>query len=446
MALLSLYPREHGATHATLALVEVLDGTPAPTLADDSGAAIPVNWQADLSTGATRVRIGIAAATNLAPDREHTFTARARGRSLSRAVVRTLPAALGGTESPLRIVLASCYSRLRPESRRARDAFADLRRAHGIPHLKIWCGDQVYLDSPWHEYTLRWPHRREDIAERHLQHYLNTWSGEHLGNPLACGANYFVPDDHEYWNNAPFPNALVPELFDGGRRDHWWVRARELLDAFQPVQATPLSIPPVSILLLDTRSNRSHDRERLLTAQDLQRLRDWVQSLTGPGLLVLGQPLFDGSGRKWWLPGALEDYGYADFWQYGRVLDALALTRHDLAILTGDVHFSRVSWLTLPSERRIAEIVCSPLALVVGLNAAKWQEAPSRLAVGSSGPWAVARPYTIPGFRSNENSAMAISISRHGFGARIRVELWETSRSPGAAGPPAALTHELLLN
>jgi hypothetical protein len=320
-----------------------------------------------------------------------------------------------------------------------------MRQTHGLPHLKVWSGDQVYLDSPWNKFMVGGPHSAHEIDASHVSHYLETWSHKHLGEALAMGANYFVPDDHEYWNNSPYWNAVVPELSSDKRRKHWIHRAQQLLSAFQPVVDQPVSVPPVSLLCLDTRSNRSPaDRSRFMSASDLSKLQSWIAGLSGPGLLVLGQPVFHGKGASWWKPGVAEDYSYADFGQYTSMMSALASTRHDIAILTGDVHFSRVSRLTLPSQHSIYEIVCSPLARVLGLGKSEWTPAIAPPVVPGSNAGLSVKPFTFPGIRLNEEGAMALSISRYGVGVRIAIEFWPLSSS-SMTSQPIRLTPDLEL-
>ena len=74
------------------------------------------------------------------------------------------------------------------------------------PDFKILCGDQVYLDSPWKHYLWH-THGEADLERRFFDIYWRTWAGDRrkrgLRSLLADGANYYSPDDHELWNNAP---------------------------------------------------------------------------------------------------------------------------------------------------------------------------------------------------------------------------------------------------
>lgn len=451
MSLHCVYPRDSSASSATVTLVAQVDGAPDPVVDCSEVGPLQVEWSPALAMGGVELKFGRAVANGLEPDREYSFQAGIGAAGLRNvAQVRTLPTSVSSGTAPLRLWLASCYCRLRHESVLASALFRRMRQAHGLPHLKVWSGDQVYLDSPWDEFMLRGPHSTDYIDESHVSHYLETWSSRHLGEALAMGANYFAPDDHEYWNNSPYWNAVVPELSSAKRRNHWIHRAQQLLSAFQPVVNQPVNVPPVSLLCLDTRSNRSPaDRSRFMSAADLSKLQSWIAGLSGPGLLVLGQPVFYGKGASWWKPGVAEDYSYADFGQYTSMMNALASTHHDIAILTGDVHFSRVSRLTLPSQNSISqnsiyEIVCSPLTRVVGLGKSEWKPAIAPPVVPGSNAALGVTPVTFPGIQLNEEGAMALSISRYGVGVKIAIEFWPLSSS-SMTSQPIRLTPDLEL-
>ena len=81
------------------------------------------------------------------------------------------------------------------------------------PHIKFLCGDQVYLDDPWHDFLN--PFRsRNWLEHRSFKIYLDNWSQQTaeggFGQLLKNGANFFSSDDHEFWNNAPDIGLTVP--------------------------------------------------------------------------------------------------------------------------------------------------------------------------------------------------------------------------------------------
>jgi hypothetical protein len=316
----------------------------------------------------------------------------------------------------------------------------------------------VYLDSPATHFIFNWTDTNEELASRHLEQYTRTWSTEHLGEPLARGSNVFTPDDHEYWNNAPDPNVTVPGLFDKGRRAAWMKSATTLLGAFQGVPddlggtMQPIVIPPLSIMVLDTRSNRSTAKKpvQFMTEEDLGRLEQWVASLAdiGPGLLVIGQPLFLKPGDKFLKPKVLEDYSLADYDQFAKLLRILAAAPRDIAILSGDVHFTRIAEMTLlhtqANPRRIVEVINSPLALVVGLKNGQMKPAPALLKAPGAPPEITgARVDTVQTFQSGDDSAVVLSIARFGLGVRVTTDLWLNRAAGGATRPFSTYQFEL---
>jgi hypothetical protein len=325
MSFVALYPMINAAGAARIRMM-ALDDRSSLSLKTLGGQGIPLDWSSTKLDNGAVVLSGTAALPDLPPDTEVTVMAMDGGTEVQRATVRTLPNDLSNPDSELRLVLASCYCRLRKSSTNASALYSDLFGAHGTPHLKIWCGDQVYLDSPATHFLVHWTQTPAEIARSHLEHYVRTWSKDHLAEPLARGANIFAPDDHEYWNNAPYPNVVVPGLYDRDRRKAWTHTATALLSAFQGVPeylsapAAPIVVPPISILVVDTRSARTAEGKRVqfMTPESLTRLREWVASLAniGPGLLVIGQPIFQSAGDKKLIPRVFEDYSLADYEQF----------------------------------------------------------------------------------------------------------------------------------
>jgi hypothetical protein len=106
-------------------------------------------------------------------------------------------------------------------------AYAQLP-AGARPEVKILCGDQVYLDDPWVHYLWH-PHEITALEAEFVRNYRDTWTQEPgFRQLLAEGANYFAPDDHEYWNNAPQAATVIRDTWAStGRRD-WFNTAGQL--------------------------------------------------------------------------------------------------------------------------------------------------------------------------------------------------------------------------
>jgi hypothetical protein len=345
--------------------------------------------------------------------------------------LRTLPADLGGRGNPFRVLLASCFSRLADNARGAAPLLDYLASKSATrPHLKIWCGDQVYLDSPWKHY-LGHTHTRKGLEERHLEHYLASWfAKDGLGASMQEGVNLFCSDDHELWNNAPFATPIARDTWLKSGRDDWLAAARGLYTAFQSRSPNPItfSVGPLSFCLADTRIDRDDQRKNLMTDTSLKKLQGWISGLRGPGALVLGQPLF--TKPAGWLKGKVGDYALQNYAQFEEIAAALNAARHSVVILTGDVHYSRVAKTSLPSGATLAEAISSPLALVGGA-AGKWEKAPDKLKL-ESGATLGNTISTDPGIETAGESVALVEFFTAGSRIVMGYNVWPTRVAGGA--------------
>jgi hypothetical protein len=190
----------------------------------------------------------------------------------------------------------------------------------------------------------------------------------------------FLADDHEFWNNYPYPSLLSslsrddPELYRRG--------AQALFSLFQSVAlgATPPTFqqfsvgdpPQISFATLDARYHRTRDRS--FAPGDLKAVDRWLRGLTCPGVLVLSQPLFDYSTRPWSCTGDAYPANYKD---YGELVAAIVRPGipHDLVILSGDNHGGRIA-RTRVGGRAVWEIISSPLALCY--PRLRWHDEPAQ--------------------------------------------------------------------
>jgi hypothetical protein len=340
----------------------------------------------------TNVFAGFFEFEGLAPDSEHEITMKANGEAIVRRV-RTLP-----DEVPIRpqdrlnILLVSCFHRLEDKTGTAGKVLSQLKVR---PHLTLFAGDQVYLDLPT---QVNFPDDRQWLADKFQNDYLDNWFGHRTpgadpgmiaaGFPqvLALAPCGFLPDDHEYWNNYPAWTTPVENSWTKAGRDNWKAAAEAVYRGFQQTgaakfgEARTIEIAPLSILLLDTRSQRAPEsRERpndLLGKDGSQALRNWVSALTRSvgtpearfGMLVTGQSFFSPPAGK--LKGAVADYEFADYEaDYRFMLEQIGrLTQAGVPLIlaTGDVHWGRVLAAVdsaVPSAP-VYEIISSPTALV----------------------------------------------------------------------------------
>lgn len=303
---------------------------------------------------------------------------------------RTLPDELPKAESgdTFNILLGSCFYEPKDPAGWVGKTFAALPKDHR-PDVKFLCGDQVYLDNPWHETTFKWylGNRKPGIFRKMLlDKYLANWSqrpGEDAGlhRLLADGANYFCSDDHEFWNNAPgFGGVGFVNTLSAGQRGWWFEEARKLFRVFQSRSSLHgFDVGRLSIKIADTRIDRDTSGIRFMLYENIEEVKDWINSLDGPGVLVLGQPLLTADAPETFKGRIVSrfDKDLADYGQYAELKEAIRACAHSLVVLTGDVHFGRVA-STLPGPDQVTkfvEVISSPMCLVTGGTTSAYEPA-----------------------------------------------------------------------
>src|SRR5262245_32921069 len=301
---------------------------------------------------------------------------------IATAFVETLPDRLypTGTEEfskrPFTILLGSCYYAPDDTSKKVSGAYRRLWDSPGYrPHIKILCGDQVYLDQPAGPISpMRDRMSSEDLRRWIIAKYRHSWTN--LQDMLQRGANYLTSDDHEFWNDYPERpliwawRALYQSL--QYRRD--W--SREAISHFREIQqgsnVTQIDIgTDLSIFIADTRINRQRDRLHFMSADDFNTMTDWIRGLERPGVLVLGQPLLATPiNSKAYLGRILTDRNLPYFVQYDDLINALHWwCKHDLLILAGDVHHGRIARMNVvrtpdPNPVIFHEVVSSGMTVL----------------------------------------------------------------------------------
>jgi len=307
---------------------------------------------------------------NLTQQTSYWLTLRVGGQWKADGSIKTIPWRLPGpADPPFIVMLGSCFfGREDPDGTVGR-TYMNLPAA-ARPDVKFLCGDQVYLDNPWHEFKNPL-HGRNWLEHRSFKTYFDTWAQQTpeggFGQLLKHGANFFSSDDHEFWNNAPDLGLNVPWFtLTQNRRDQWWAIATTLYQIFQTVPGGPVrfNIDPLSFCICETRFNRGHGGgdDNFMAPANLQAIGQWMAGLNGPGILVLGQPFFAESG-------SIKDYGLPDFHrQYEELKGYLRQSQHSIVVLTGDVHFGRIAVTGLRPElgTKLYEVISSPMQLVPG--------------------------------------------------------------------------------
>ncbi len=320
------------------------------------------------------------------------------------------------------LAFGSCFgirsNPLKPESAQDDLAFDEavathLVKAHrrlgdegGGPIYNIWLGDQTYLDDP--------PVGAlgdVNIHDRILSKYDKTWgldgpSG--LGRLLSRSTNWYLPDDHEFWNGFPRANITLlghtgSRLVEQARR---WLRHRgeqthpyhqgswgrvagaafmafqsvndsdlnQFDDTVSPPELQTITTDDVSVVLFDTRWRRtmlrsSHGKRHAGFASE-KALQQLFSKLDDERLVIvcLARPLFGRPPQKFTIPIISETAPEHYREQYRRLLAAVetrAAQGKPTVLLGGDVHHHSAR---LGLDERVLEFVCSPMSLIATLD------------------------------------------------------------------------------
>ncbi len=302
-------------------------------------------------------------------------------------LVRTLPTRIEGDFS---IAAGSCFAFNKGHEDVA-SAFPP--REHALDpaaiRFRFLTGDQIYLDLN----AGGWPHLR---APDPWRIYGRHWHGEGYSRFLAATPSAFLADDHEYWNNYPVRQLHIPWTWTEPQRRRMGAAADEAFELYQaalnpaPGEQGGLSgrpnrsgrsfrfeVAPISFFALDTRTGRTSagDDEPGFVRQEggrvpeLEELERWVDELRGPGVLALAQPLVE-RPAKYRIVGEITDFKLPDYsGQYLRLWRALLRSRHNIVVVSGDIHVNRLSRITphgVPGATGVAiyEVISSALSLI----------------------------------------------------------------------------------
>jgi hypothetical protein len=375
---LRIYPRASAASDrlqvwvgvddviAPPALTWTLDGAPAdPTVVRPLMSARP---PALLSGNPPRTFTGIFEFAAV-PGKTYRVAVQAGGEQ-DAAVMRAVPAEVPGGLAELRIMLVSCYHRANDRARAALQ-IKEIAKAQAVD-LILFLGDQVYLDLPP---IVNFQEDKFWLANHfERQEYAPNWFGAWEGAFRVAPA-VFIPDDHEYWNNFPHAAPHIQNTWTTPGQAHWKDAADAMWLAFQqpgglgPGDAFRRDISPLSILALDTRTDRQKDESRCMTAAAAAALHKWADDVIDNrwlGVLATGQSIFEervpgiGSRIK---DGHLANH--ADYRLLSEALRRITDARLPVLCLTGDVHWGRLLFTKrLDLAPALVEVISSPVSLL----------------------------------------------------------------------------------
>jgi hypothetical protein len=327
---------------------------------------------APVFSGAGRAFTGIFAFPGVAPGSTHDVAV-GTGTELAAARVRALPSEVPADSfQTFNVLLVSCFYRDEDKSGDAGRVVAQLPLPYR-PDLTLLMGDQVYLDLP----TLA-DFKSEDVqwlADKFQVDYVRNWIDPRgYAQILHAAPSAAIPDDHEYWNNAPHPSPVVPDTWHASKRANWQQAAGAMYDGFQLSapgrrQMLTLDVEPLSFFLMDNRTFRRTDRTSTLPPTGVQQFQDWVTDVISRGrygVIVTGQSLFQKATP--WLQGTLADRHLADYDDYPAIMAGilrLARAGRPALCVTGDVHYGQVITATEAGTGAVLhEVISSPASLV----------------------------------------------------------------------------------
>jgi hypothetical protein len=339
-------------------------------------AAIPLRPLTPAHVSGSRTYTGVFELVGpVAPGVSHRIAARAAGIASPELFTRSVPDGIPAGNW-LRILMVSCYHQAEDRGGLAARTCEKIPPTMR-PELTLLMGDQVYLDLP----TLKdFPDDEAKLAVRFETDYRKNWDrGGGLAGILDAAPSVCCPDDHEYWNNFPHSSPIIQNSWKEASRKRWKSAADQTFDAFQvPVPAkrgdcVEIDIAPLSVIVLDQRSMRRDDRSATLTPAGLAQLNAWVDRVISErkfGAVVTGQSLLDKPVGEF--GGKVADWMLSNYNDYALVLRALARLAdagRPVLLLTGDVHWGRITSIKQAGRTRFFEIVCSPASLVSTVGA-----------------------------------------------------------------------------
>lgn len=361
----------------------------------------PVNVAQDLTrAGASASYTGLFEFANLVPGSQYDVVAQLGPNLAARARVRCWPQRLPTAhEGGFHVLLTSCFYKQQAKpalTKTLAAAVSQLPQRAGVsgPDLAMFLGDQVYLDMP---ITKDVPSDRTGIYGTFEAMYKATWRSD-FARFLESAPAVHVSDDHEFWNNFPFRYRLAGNTKTPAGRALWTQAAAHMLARFQHVEPfRRVDVAPLSFFFADGRAWRGGGDDmwnQTLDPRALAALKQWIRDLNGPqgfglGVFVSGQSMLSEPGNS--------DAAPSNFRDYDTILEALLSASCPLLLVTGDVHFGRVTNMRHPSRPApLCEVIVSPLASVKDQRLRALNVFKRIVGIGGDQDWDSVKPKNAP--------------------------------------------------
>lgn len=344
---------------------------------------------------------------------------------------RTMPSRV--TDAGVTFLFASCFSLKDDKAGKYGAAVDFLTKSQGAGGVafKLLIGDQIYQD---------WPpvlfFKKSDRLKIYVDRYAAFWGDEAYRQALQACPNFFLCDDHEYWNDYPEQQTQLPITYSLENRIAFGDIADTLYHYYQrclnPDEGRwyRFDIDPVSFFVADGRSERdlnaAADPHFFQQAQ-WSAIEQWATDLHGPGVFVIGQPPYqkDGDSKDHSLSNFPKDY--ARLWRiFADAQGRDGRTPHNILVLSGDIHMGRFATGTLlgvnPGDNQfgvIREFIASPSSLLTPDSLGKKDPPPAKMPAQNP---IVKDIFADKTEMTTDNNIAAVRISP-GTNGRIRFDL-----------------------
>ncbi|MBI3346398.1 MAG: hypothetical protein HY020_04200 [Burkholderiales bacterium] len=366
---------------------------PTPTFTIGGQAVAPIGnaaWSPirDKQTGATGQAANhqiVVSFPSQGADKPHLVTVTVGVQSVQRTVFSTPSAVPSTMDGSFNILLTSCYFQPEDSGGLLGNIVSQLPVR---PHMTLMAGDQVYLDLPlFEDLPDTDPALSQFLGNKYQKNFLSDALGTAgLESALSRAPTVCLPDDHEFWNNYPFPQAQLPGTWTQERRDLWASVGQAMYEDYQQGGAPGTApsfwrfdVQPLAILMLDTRCSRKRDfkaADGLMRQDAASAVLQWEADLIAAkgtatplvGILAGGQALFVEKPSD--TASQLQDAEYGNYDQFSTVVEGALSRLADAGVpvvfVTGDVHWGRIAQaMHIPTGRTsLYEVICSPSRLI----------------------------------------------------------------------------------